>query len=320
MRIFEHADYRFLENRKKAYAFSGILGLVSVAAMVFNLVAIGSWLNYGVDFTGGSLVQVRFTDAVTDAELRAALGGSTAPPITSFGEEDAHEFVIRAPLDEGVSITAVAEDIRAQISANLPGRSFEVVRTELVGAKVGNELQGRAGLAILISFLLTLVYLAVRFEFRFGLAAVIATLHDIVLSLGLLAVLRLEISLATVAALLTIVGYSLNDKIVVFDRIRENLQAKGGRKRDFIELLNRSINETLPRTVLTGGCTLAVLIALNVLGGPVIREFALLMFFGIVCGTYSSIFIGSPALVEIQKRLGVGQIGEKPKRPEPATV
>jgi preprotein translocase subunit SecF len=320
MRVFEHADYRFLENRAKAYAFSGFLMLVTVAAMAFNVASIGSWMNYGVDFTGGSLVQVRFDAAVTDAELRSALGGANAPPITSFGEEDAYEFVIRAPLEEGASITAVAEEVRAQIETNLPGRSFDVVRTELVGAKVGSELQGRAGLAILISFALTLVYLAVRFELRFGLAAVIATAHDIVLSLGLLALLRLEISLATVAALLTIVGYSLNDKIVVFDRIRENLQAKGGRKRDPIELMNRSINETLPRTVLTGGCTLAVLIALNLLGGPVIREFALLMFFGIVCGTYSSIFIGSPALVEIQKRWGVGHVGEKPKRPEPATV
>jgi preprotein translocase subunit SecF len=320
MRVFEHADYRFLENRSKAYAFSGLLTLVSVAAMVFNVVSIGSWMNYGVDFTGGSLVQVRFDQPVTDAELRDALGGATAPPITSFGEEDANEFVIRAPLEEGASITAVAEEVRAQISANLPGRSFDVVRTELVGAKVGGEMQSRAGLAILISFALTLVYLAVRFEMRFGLAAVIATVHDIVLSLGLLALLRLEISLATVAALLTIVGYSLNDKIVVFDRIRENLQAKGARKRDPIELMNRSVNETLPRTVLTGGCTLAVLIALNVLGGPVIREFALLMFFGIVCGTYSSIFIGTPALVEIQKRWGMGNLAEKPKRPEPATV
>jgi preprotein translocase subunit SecF len=320
MRVFEHADFHFLENRKKAYAFSGILTLVAVAAMIYNVVTLGSWMNYGVDFTGGSLVQVRFSDPVTDAELRDALGGATAPPITSFGEADANEFVVRAPLDEGASITAVSEQIQAQIREGLPGRSFEVVRTELVSARVGSELQGRAALAILISFALTLVYLGVRFEFRFGLAAVIATVHDIVLTLGLLALFRMEISLTTVAALLTIVGYSLNDKIVVFDRIRENLQAKGGRKRDPIELMNRSINETLPRTVLTGGCSLAVLIALTVLGGPVIREFSIVMFFGIVCGTYSSIFIGTPALVEIQKRWGVGQVGEKPKRPEPATV
>jgi preprotein translocase subunit SecF len=321
MRIFENADFHFIENRRKAYVFSGALALVTLAAMVFNIATLGSWLNYGVDFTGGSLVQVRFDVPVTDAELRGALGGANAPPITRFGEAEAHEFVVRAALAEGASITAVAEEVQRQINAGLPGRPFEVVRTELVGAKVGSELQSRAALAIVIAFALTLVYLAIRFELRFGLAAVIATAHDIVLSLGLLALFRMEISLTTVAALLTIVGYSLNDKIVVFDRIRENLQAKGGRKRDPVELMNRSINETLPRTVLTGGATLAVLIALTVLGGPVIREFAILMFFGIVCGTYSSIFIGSPALVEIQKRWGVGQMREKPpKRPEPATV
>jgi preprotein translocase subunit SecF len=320
MRIFENADYHFIENRSKAYLFSGILVLIGVAAMIFNFVSIGSWMNYGVDFTGGSLVQVRFDVAVDDAELRGALGGATAPPITRFGEADANEFVIRSPLAEGMSITEVSDQIQAQIREGLPGRPFEIVRTELVGAKVGSELQTRAALAILISFGLTLVYLAMRFEPRFGLAAVVATGHDILLALGLLAVFRMEISVTTVAALLTIVGYSLNDKIVVFDRIRENLQAKGARKRDPVELMNRSINETLPRTVLTGGCTLAVLIALTLLGGPVIREFSILMFYGIVMGTYSSIFIGAPALIEIQKRWGVGSVGEKPKRPEPATV
>ena len=321
MRIFQNADFRFIENRRRAYQLSGFLAVVTVAAMAYNVATIGSWLNYGVDFTGGSLVQVQFEVPVTDSELRSALGGATAPPITRFGEEDAHEFVIRAPLEEGVSITVVSEEVQAQISAGLPGRAFDVVRTELVGAKVGSELQGRAGLAILISFALTLLYLAVRFEFRFGLAAVVATVHDILLSLGLLAVLRMEISLTTVAALLTIVGYSLNDKIVVFDRIRENLHAKGGRKRDHVELMNRSLNETLPRTVLTGGATLAVLVSLTLLGGPVIREFAIVMVFGIVCGTYSSIFIGAAALIEIQKRWGMGKAGaEKKKRPEPATV
>ena len=320
MRIFEHADYKIIENRKKAYLFSGIVTLIGIAAMIYNVVTIGSWMNYGVDFTGGSLVQVRFDVPVEDAELRSALGGEAAPPITRFGEADANEFVIRSPLAEGASITEVADQIEAQVREGLPGRPFEIVRTELVGAKVGSELQTRAALAVLISFGMTLIYLALRFELRFGLAAVIATAHDIVLSLALLAVFRMEISVTTIAALLTIVGYSLNDMIVVLDRIRENLQAKGGRKRDPVELMNRSINETLPRTVLTGGCTLAVLITLSALGGPVIRDFSILMFYGIVVGTYSSIFIGAPALIEIQKRMGVGDVGEKRKRTEPATV
>ena len=148
MRIFEHADYKFLENRKKSYLFSGILILVGVAAMVYNVVTLGSWMNYGVDFTGGSLVQVRFDAPTEDAELRSALGGATAPPITRFGEEDANEFVIRSPLAEGMSITQVAEQIESQIREGLPGRPFEIVRTELVGAKVGSELQTRAAMAI----------------------------------------------------------------------------------------------------------------------------------------------------------------------------
>ncbi|MEQ1857756.1 MAG: protein translocase subunit SecF [Longimicrobiales bacterium] len=320
MRVFENANFRFIENRSKAFVLSGVLGLITVVAMIANVATIGSWLNYGVDFTGGSLVQVRFSVPVQDSELRDALGGADAPPITRFGEAEANEFVIRAPLEEGTTINAVREAIEAQISSGLPGRAFTVERTELVGAKVGSELQGRAGMAILISFALTLIYLAIRFELRFGLAAVIATAHDIALTLGLLALFRMEISLTTVAAILTILGYSLNDTIVVFDRVRENMQMKGARKRDPIELINRSVNETLPRTVLTGGATLAVLLALTILGGPVIREFAVVMIFGIVVGTYSSIFIGSAALVEIQNRWGMGDVKEKPKRAEPAPV
>jgi preprotein translocase subunit SecF len=318
MRVFENANYPFIENRKKAYLVSAVLLVITVGAMIFNIATIGSWMNYGVDFTGGSLIQVRFAQTIDESQLRDALGGATAPPITRFGDASQNEFVIRAPLSE-TSITAVADEIRAQIAAAMPGQAFEVVRTELVGAKVGSELQQRAALAILISFGLTLVYLAVRFELRFGMAAVIATAHDILLTLGLLAIFRMEISLTTIAALLTILGYSLNDTIVVFDRIRENLNMKGARKRDPLELVNRSVNETLPRTVLTGGATLAVLTALSVLGGPVIREFALVMIFGIVAGTYSSIFIGSASLIEIQKRWGMGNVRE-PKRAEPATV
>ena len=192
-------------------------------------------------------------------------------------------------------------------SSALPGRAFEIDRTELVGAKVGGELQQKAALAILFSFVLTLIYLAFRFELRFGLAAVIATAHDIMITLGFLAIFRVEIALPTVAAILTIVGYSLNDTIIVFDRIRENMHKKGARKRDPVELIDESINETLPRTVLTSGTTLAVLLALLLLGGDVIRNFTVVLILGIAIGTYSSIFVASPALLEIQKRWGEGR-------------
>ena len=317
MRLFQDASYKFIEKRQTAYVVSAVVLLVGIGAMVFNVATLGSWLRYGVDFTGGSLVQVQFQDDVTVEEVRAALGGVD---ITRFGDVDLHEFVIRAPVDEESSISEVADQIEARVASGLPGRPFEVVRTELVGAKVGGELQTKALLAILFSFALTLIYLAFRFELRFGLAAVIATAHDILITLGFLALFRVEIALPTVAAILTILGYSLNDTIVVFDRIRENMGMKGARKRDPVELVNQSINETLPRTVLTSGTTLAVLVALLILGGAVIRDFTIVLILGVLIGTYSSIFVASPALIEIQKRWGIGRSGEKKKRIEPATV
>lgn len=318
MRLFQNASYNFIEKRKTAYVVSSVVLLAGLAAMVINIATMGTWVAYGVDFTGGSLVQVQFQDDVGIDELRSAIGGAE---ITRFGGDELHEFIIRAPLEDETTLVAdVADEIEAQIAAALPGRPFTVVRTEAVGAKVGNELQTKALLAILFSFVITLTYLAMRFELRFGLAAVIATAHDILITLGFLAAARVEIALPTVAAILTILGYSLNDTIIVFDRIRENLGKKGARKRDPIELVNQSINETLPRTVLTSGTTLAVLFALLVLGGGVIRDFTIVLILGVLVGTYSSIFVASPALIEIQKRWGMGSTGEKKKRPEPATV
>jgi preprotein translocase subunit SecF len=320
MKLFSSAAYRFIEKRRAAYVVSAIVLLAGIGAMGLNIATLGSWQNYGVDFLGGSLVQVRFDDAMSVGELRTALGGAQAPMITQIGALEENEFVVRASLSDDATISEVADGIEAQIAGAVAGRSFEVVRTELVGAKVGNELQQKALLAVLFSFVLTLVYLAMRFELRFGLAAVIATAHDILITLGFLAAFRVEIALPTVAAILTILGYSLNDTIVVFDRIRENLQAKGARKRDPVELVNQSINETLPRTVLTSGTTLVVLMALLVLGGAVIRDFTIVLILGVVIGTYSSIFVASPALIEIQKRFGMGQSKDKKARPQPATV
>ena len=304
MRIFSDAHYSFIEKRKSAYFLSGALLLAAIGAMVSNVVLIGSWQDYGVDFTGGSLIQVRFEGSMTAGELRDALGGANAPAITRFGAEN--EFTIRAPVLEDASVDEVRQQLEDELGAALGSGSFEVVRADLVGAKVGDELQRQAALAILFSFFLTLIYIAFRFELRFGIAAIIATFHDILLTLGFLALFRVEIALPTVAALLTIVGYSLNDTIVVFDRVRENLDKKGGRKEDQALLVNRSINETLPRTVLTSGTTLAVLLALFFLGGAVIRDFTMVLILGVIIGTYSSIFVASPALLEIQKRWGTG--------------
>jgi len=319
MRLFANARYHFIERRKKAYVFSGTLISIGLIAIVVNLFTIGTWAEYGVDFTGGSLVQVRFTGASVDAaDVRSALGGAQAPPITRFGEEN--EFVVRAPLAEGSTIDQIAAGIEEQLTTAFGAGAFEIVRTELVGAKVGGELQRQAVLAVLFSFVVTLVYLAIRFEFRFAVAAVIATIHDILITLGFMAMMRLTFDLPSVAAILTVVGYSLNDTIIVFDRIRENLHKKGARKRDPVELINESINETLPRTTLTAGTTVAVLVALLLFGGPVIRDFTMVLILGIAVGTYSSIFVASPALIEIQKRWGMGELKEKRPKPEPATV
>jgi preprotein translocase subunit SecF len=310
--FFKDSKYPFLDWRQRAYVVSGAVLAAGIVAMIVNIFAIGNWMNYGVDFTGGTFIQVRVAEGTTDADLRQALGGAQAPSITRFGAED--EFAIRAPLVEEVETEEVAQNIRAQLEASDQVGEFEVVRTEIVGGVIGEELQQRAGLAILLSFFLTLIYIAFRFEFRFGLASVIATLHDILVILGFLALFRVEISLPTVAAVLTIIGYSLNDTIVVFDRIRENLNRKGGRRENPLHLINRSINEVLPRTVITSGTTLLVLVALLVMGGAVIRDFTIVLILGIVVGTYSSIFVASPALLEIQERFGTAEDAKKKKR------
>jgi preprotein translocase subunit SecF len=318
MRFFIKSNFQFLAQRRKAYVVSGAVITVGIIAMVANVFALGSWLNYGVDFTGGTLVQVEFRQPTTANDVRAALGGGEAVGVTRFGAEN--DFVVRLPLEEETEVEEVSQRVEEQLAAAYGADGFEVVRTELVGPTVGAELQRKAVLAILLSFVLTLIYLAFRFEFRFGLAAVIATIHDIVLTLSFIAAFRIELELPTIAAILTIVGYSLNDTIVVFDRIRENMQAKGARKQDPVELINRSLNETLPRTLMTSLSTLAALVALLVMGPLVLRDFSMIMFLGIILGTYSSLWIAAPALIEIRRRWGDKGTSEKRRRPAPATV
>ena len=300
MRIFENASYPFLSWRRKAFVVTAVLLVLTVAAMLRNIVDadIRSWLNYGVDFTGGTIVQVSF-DQPTDVEAIRAAGGGSGWEIYRYGSEE--EFIIRmATFAQGTEQDA-AQVVNQTLAPEFGEGNFQVVRTEAVGPKVGAELQQKALLAILLSLGATLLYLWYRFEWRFGAAAVVATVHDIFITLGFLAILRTEISLGTVAALLTIVGYSLNDTIVVFDRIRENLGLPH-RGQSFADIVNRSINETLPRTVLTGVSTLGTLFALLIFGGPVIRDFALVLILGIVIGTFSSIFVASPVLYLIEQK------------------
>ena len=301
MRFFKDASYQFIEKRRKAYVVSAVAIVLGFGAMVFNIATLGSWLDYGIDFTGGTVMVFEFEDETSAADLRAALGGAQAPSIAEFGGEN--QYIVRAPLpDDTDDIEVVSRDLRAQLDASGDIGGYQVLQTDIVGAKIGEELTQQALLAILFSFVLTLIYIAFRFEFRFGLASIVATTHDILITLGFLALFRIEISLPTVAAILTIVGYSLNDTIVVFDRIRENLNKKGGRREDPVKLIDRSINEVLPRTVMTSGTTLAVLLSLLILGGAVIRDFTIVLILGVVIGTYSSVFVASPALLEIQQR------------------
>ncbi len=318
MRLFQNASYRFIETRKRAYVLSVIVILAGFIGMGYNVATVGTWQHYGVDFTGGSAVQVRFTDNVEPNQVRAAV--PEAEEVTRFGEEN--EYVIRTMLTEGEAVETLKASMQEELASAFGADRFEIVRTELVGPKIGAELEQKAALAILTSFVLTLLYLAFRFEWRFGLAAIIATAHDVLITLGFLALLQVEVSLTTVAAVLTIVGFSLHDTIIVFDRIREELGKKGARKTDYVTLVNRAINETLPRTTLTVATVVVVLLALLVLGPVVIRDFALVMTLGIVTGTCSSIFVASPILVEIQKRWGRGDETKpkQPRRPEPAAV
>ncbi|MEK6255576.1 MAG: protein translocase subunit SecF [Gemmatimonadales bacterium] len=289
MRFFRNANYDFLSVRRRAYVVSAVLLLLGMGSLVLH-----GGPRYGVDFTGGTLLQVEFFEPTSVSDLRGVLAsaGMENAQIQQLG--DSNEFMIRTQDFEGI-----VDSVTGLLGETYGADGF-TMSADAVGPKVGSELQRKAAIAILMSFALTLVYLAFRFEWRFGVAAIVATFHDIMLTFGFISLFNIEITLATVAAILTILGYSLNDTIVVFDRIRENLKKR--RKDSYADIVNSSINETLPRTVLTSGTTLATLMALFILGGTVVRPFALVLILGIMIGTYSSIFVASPVLLEIEER------------------
>jgi preprotein translocase subunit SecF len=300
MRLFANASFDFLRFRRIALVITAVFTVPGL------LLAVLRGLDFSIEFTGGTLVQVEASETVPIGDVRAALvsAGLTGAEIQTYGSERA--YVIRARLDAGDAsdptgnTQAVAAAVSNALTTAFGADQFTVLRTEAVGPKVGGELRQKAISAVLFSFLAVLAYLAFRFEWRFGLAAVLATVHDILATFAFLAYTRIEVSLVVVAALLTIVGYSLNDTIVIFDRVRENLRKY---KRDnFDAILNRSINETLPRTVVTSGTTLAALLAILLLGGAVVKAFAASLFFGVLTGTFSSIYIASPVLLRIERR------------------
>src|SRR6266550_792004 len=288
IRLFANANYDFINWRRWAYALTAAIIIPGLALFLVH------GLNYSIEFTGGTLIQVHTAQPIGTATIRSALdaAGIRDAEIQEFG--DPLDYVVRARIGQGAAIEAGSTE------AGAAPEHYRIVRFDAISPKVGRELQGKAFLAIFFSFIVTLIYLAIRFEWRFGLAAVLATFHDILTTIAFIRYLNLEVSLVVVGAVLTMVGYSLNDTIIIFDRVRENLHKF--RRQNLYEILNLSINETLPRSVLTHGTTMATTVALVVLAGEVLRPFALVMTFAIFTGTFSSIYIAAPLLMYIEKR------------------
>ena len=302
MKIFpEDTKINFIGMRFMAFAISGIL-IIGALVMLAT-----KGLNYGIDFTGGTLVEVKVSDTAPDlGVLRNGLNDLDlgAMSLQEFGAPD--DLLIRMPEqtegEEGG--TKVQEAALLKLKEYLNGQ-FETVdyrRVEFVGPQVGEELKKQGMYAVLFSILGMLAYIWFRFEWQFSVAAIIALLHDSVATIGLFALTQMEFNLSTVAAILMIAGYSINDTVVVFDRIRENLRKF--KKMPIFDLLNNAINQTLSRTLMTSVTTLLALLALWTFGGEVIRGFVNALIFGIVIGTYSSIFVASPVLTFLNIRRG----------------
>jgi len=298
-----------------------IAALISISAIVIVLLSLFfRGLNLGIDFTGGTLVEVSYSSSVNTEEVRTNLrrSGLDGVVVQYFGTS--RDVLIRLPADPEVdaaeSSSLIISSLRepygetlAQSSENDSQRcvfqdgttgdcTVQMRRVEFVGPQVGGELTEKGGLAMLYALLGILAYVAWRFEWRFALGAVIALVHDVVITVGFFSLLGLEFSLPVLAAVLAVIGYSLNDTIVVFDRIRENFRKM--RKGTIVEIMNSAINQTLRRTLLTSLTTLLVVVTLILLGGEIIKGFAVALFIGILVGTYSSIFVASPVVLSLR--------------------
>lgn len=280
--LFKKID--FMGARKIAMVISIALIVISLGSLVVK------GLNVGIDFTGGSVIEVGYPHSVDLVPIREALeqGGYSDSIVQHFGS--AKEVLIRlAPVegqDKAELSTQVIILLKQQASADI-----DIRRVDFVGPQVGEELREDGGLAVLYALIAILIYVSLRFEYRFSLGAVAALIHDVVITLGVFSILQLEFDLSVLAAILAVIGYSLNDTIVVFDRIRENFRKI--RKKTSIEVINISINQTISRTLMTSFTTLIVLISLYIFGGEVIASFALALIIGVLVGTYSSIYVAS---------------------------
>ena len=283
-------NLNFVGQRTKAVIFSAVLILIGLVSLLLK-----GGPEYGIDFSGGTLIQVQFTEPTKAGDIKKALddvdlGGMS---VQQFGDE-ANEFLIRAQQTTS-ELKGISQTVNAALSKAYGEGKVEVRRAEMVGPQVGKDLREKGLLAILYAMIGILVYITWRFEFRFAVGAIIALIHDVLVTLGVFSLLGKEIDLPIIAAFLAIIGYSLNDTIIVYDRIRENMGKHA--KEGFVAIVNRSINETLSRTLLTSGTTLIVVLALFLFGGGVIHNFAFALLVGVVVGTYSSIFVASPLLI-----------------------
>ena len=297
MQFFQTPNIDFIARRRYAYFLSAGLLVVGIVSLIVR-----GGPNYGIDFKGGTSVVVRFEEEISTTQLRDALAamGMGTSEIQTFGTQN--EYLIYVEQQRGASATETARRVEEAISQSVSDNAYEIRSIDTIGPKIGEELRKATILAVLIALLLILIYIGWRFELVFAVGAIAALFHDVLITLGIFGLLNYEISLKEIAAFLTIVGYSLNDTIVVYDRIRENLKVL--RSEDLMTIMNKSINQCLSRTVVTSLTTFVVVFILYLFGGEVIKGFAFAMLVGVIVGTYSSVFVASPVVLEWQIRHG----------------
>jgi preprotein translocase SecF subunit len=291
--LFKNPNYDFIGKRKWAYIISIIFTLISLGTL-----AVKGGLRYDLDFTGGTLIQVRFEQVPTIAKIRASLAkiqlGESI--IQEFG--DNREYIIRLPLVEGVSSEEISRRVQAALSTDPSLGKFEIRRVEFVGPQVGRELQLQALYLVLAGLVWIAIYLAFRFDLRGGVAAVVAVFHDVIVCIGALSLTNREFSLPVLAALLTIIGYSVNDTIVAYDRLRENRGKTAQKGRSFAQQMNDAVNQTLSRTILTSLTTFFSAAVLLFFGGKTLEDFAFVLFVGVITGTYSTTYVAAALVVD----------------------
>ena len=298
MELIKNTKIDFIGLRKIAFMISGVLVVIGIFS--FIMISLGK-ANLSIDFTGGTNVQVRFSDKVNIGDLRHALESGGISDVQIQEVSGTRDFFIKTKLGD-TEKESVATRITTILSTQMKSAKFEVLGSNMVGPGVGKELKKYAIIAIIIAFLGIIIYIAWRFTFASGIAATIATFHDVLVICGVFFFLGKEFNLLIITALLTIAGYSLQDTVVVFDRIRENT-AKMKSRDDFGNIINNSINEVLSRTIVTGITTLISLAAIMIFGGEVLFDFAFAVFLGLIVGTYSSIFVASPIVYAWRKKI-----------------